>query len=98
MGTHGHTGWDRLRLGSTAQAAVRGASCPVLTLPEMVARDSYRHHAKVNLERLLVATDFSPCADAALHYVSGLAARLKAQVCLVHVADEGLSDKLDSAS
>lgn len=94
MGTHGHTGWDRLRLGSTAQAVVRGASCPVLTLQEVVARDSYRHHVKVNLERLLVATDFSPCADAALHYVSGLAARLSAQVCLVHAADEGLSDKV----
>ncbi|MGZ9274843.1 MAG: universal stress protein [Nitrospira sp.] len=94
MGTHGHTGWDRLRLGSTAQAVVREASCPVLTLQEVVARDSFRHHAKVSLDRLLVATDFSPCADAALRYVSGMAARLKAQVCIVHAADEGMAHKL----
>jgi nucleotide-binding universal stress UspA family protein len=94
MGTHGRTGWDRLRLGSTAQAVVRGASCPVLTLQEVVARDSYRHHAKVNLGRLLVATDFSPCADAALRYVSGLATGLSAQVCIMHAADEGLADKI----
>ncbi len=94
MGTHGHTGWDRLRLGSTAQAVVREASCPVLTLQEVVARDSFRHHAKVSLDRLLVATDFSPSADAALRYVSGMAARLKAQVCLVHAADEGMAHKL----
>jgi len=94
MGTHGRTGWDRLRLGSTAQAVVREASCPVLTLQEVVARDSFRHHARVSLDRLLVATDFSPCADAALHAVSGLAARLKAQVCIVHAADEGMAHKL----
>lgn len=94
MGTHGRTGWDRMRLGSTAQAVVREAPCPVLTLQEVVARDSFRYHAKVSLDRLLVATDFSPCADAALHYVSGLAAQLKAQMCVVHAADEGVAKQV----
>lgn len=89
MGTHGRTGWDRLRLGSTAEAVVREAPCPVLTLQEVVARDSFRHHAKVKLDRLLVAMDFSSCADAALHYVSGLATGLKAKVCVLHAAKEG---------
>ena len=91
MGTHGRTGWDRMRLGSTAHAVVREAPCPVLTLQEVVARDAFRHHAKVSLARLLMATDFSPCADAVLRYVSGLAAQLKAQVCVVHAADEGVA-------
>ena len=94
MGTHGRTGWDRLRLGSTAQAVVREAPCPVLTLQEVLARDSFRHHAKVSLDRLLVATDFSSYADAALHYASGLAAQLRARVCIVHAADEGLAYKV----
>ncbi|MDR4479902.1 MAG: universal stress protein [Nitrospira sp.] len=93
MGTHGRMGWDRLRLGSTAQAVVRKASCPVLTLQDVVARDSFRHHAKVSLARLLVATDFSSCADAALRYVSGLALRLKAQLHLVHVSEEGTAQE-----
>ena len=32
MGTHGRSGWDRLRLGSVAEWAVRHAACPVLTV------------------------------------------------------------------
>lgn len=94
MGTHGRTGWDRMRLGSTAQAVVREAPCPVLTLQEVVARDSFRHHAKVMLERLLVATDFSPCADWAIRYVTKLAGKLGAQVCVVHASDEGEAKSL----
>jgi nucleotide-binding universal stress UspA family protein len=89
MGTHGRTGWDRLRLGSTAEAVVREARCPVLTLQEVVARDSFRHHAKVKLDRLFVATDFSSCADAVLHYLSRLATGLKAKVCVLHAIKEG---------
>jgi len=32
MGTHGHSGLDRLMLGSIAEYVVRHASCPVMTL------------------------------------------------------------------
>lgn len=89
MGTHGRTGWDRLKLGSTAQAVVRTAPCPVLVLQEVVARDSFRHHAKASLTRLLVATDFSFCADRVVRYVTDLASKLRARICVVHAADEG---------
>ena len=33
LGTHGRTGWDRVRLGSVAEWVVRHAPCPVLTVP-----------------------------------------------------------------
>jgi len=89
MGTHGRTGWDRVKLGSTALAVVRAAPCPVLTLQEVVARDSFRHHAKVRLARLLVATDFSSCADGVVRYVTDLVLKLKARMCVVHATDEG---------
>lgn len=94
MGTRGRTGWDRLRLGCTAEAVVREAPCPVLTLQEAVARDSFQHHAKIKLGRWLVATDFSSCADAALRYVSGLATGLKANVCVLHAANEGAATRI----
>lgn len=32
MGTHGHTGFGRLLMGSVAEHVVRSASCPVLTM------------------------------------------------------------------
>ena len=35
MGTHGHTGLVRLLLGSVAEAILRHASCPVLTVKSL---------------------------------------------------------------
>lgn len=87
MGTEGRTGWDRLRLGSTAQAIVRGAACPVLAVHGGVAGDVVRHPARVRLERMLLATDFSSSAGHALKTVSILAQRMCAAVCVVHAVD-----------
>lgn len=85
MGTEGRTGWDRLRIGSTAEALVRAAPCPVLTVHGGLAGDLVRHPARVRLRRLLVATDFSRSAAAALRTVSGWASNLGATIRLVHV-------------
>ena len=38
MGTHGRTGFSRLLMGSVAEAVVRKAPCPVLTLKEPAAK------------------------------------------------------------
>lgn len=93
MGTHGRTGWDRLRLGSAAEAVVREARCPVLTLQEALPGDTVGHRARVSLDRLLVATDFSVYAEAALRYVVGLARQLKAKISVVHVSGEGIGKR-----
>lgn len=37
MGTHGHTGFEHLLLGSVAERVVRGATVPVLTVPMKTA-------------------------------------------------------------
>lgn len=86
MGTEGRVGWDRMRLGSTAQTVVCQASCPVLAVHGGVAGDVVGHPARVKLERLLAATDFSPDADHALQALSTLAQLTQAKVCVVHVA------------
>jgi nucleotide-binding universal stress UspA family protein len=87
IGTEGRTGWDRLRLGSTAQAIVREAPCPVLTLHGSLPGDVARHPARIRLQRLLVATDFSTFAGAALQAVCELAGKFKAAVSLLHAAE-----------
>lgn len=74
MGIEGRTGWDRLRLGSTAHTLARRANCPVLAVHGGVAGDVVRHTASVRFARMLLATDFSACAGEALHAVSRLAA------------------------
>jgi nucleotide-binding universal stress UspA family protein len=89
MGTYGRIGWDRLRLGSTAEAVVREAPCPVLTLHDMVPGDTFRHPVKVRMSRLLVATDLSSSAPAITRHAADLAKRLKASLMVLHVAEDG---------
>jgi len=43
IGTEGRIGWDRLRLGSTAQTVIRQALCPVLAVHGGLAGDVVRH-------------------------------------------------------
>ena len=60
MGTHGRTGWDRLQLGSTAEAVLRNAHCPVLTVHAAIVADSPLNPRRIKLSRILVVMDFSP--------------------------------------
>jgi nucleotide-binding universal stress UspA family protein len=97
MGTEGCTGWDRLRIGSTAEGVVCKAPCPVLTIHGGLAGDVFRHPAKVRLRRILLGTDFSRDAASALQVVRGLALKLHATVRIVHgsqaSADNGHVDR-----
>lgn len=79
LGTHGRGGMPHLLLGSVAERVVRTARCPVLTVREPV--DSAIRH-------ILVPTDFSDTADAALDYALLVAARYGASLQLLHVLDD----------
>lgn len=83
MGTHGRTGWDRLQLGSTAEAVLRGARCPVMTVRGAIAGDP-KPSAVGAINRMMVATDFSSHAAQAVAFAVPLALALKARVLLVH--------------
>jgi nucleotide-binding universal stress UspA family protein len=85
MGTHGRTGWDRLQLGSTAESVIRQASCPVMTVRGAVAGDATRTSSHVHVRRLLVATDFSVGARAAVRVGTALAQRVQGKIMVLHV-------------
>ena len=87
MGTHGKTGWDRLRLGSVAESTLRQAPCPVLTVRASVTSRTSINPRRLSLSRLLVAADFSASSKAALRAAAALAKRLNARVVLVHAAE-----------
>lgn len=87
MGTHGKTGWNRLRLGSVAESILRKAPCPILTVRASTAAHISLHPYRVNISRLLAATDFSAASKAALRTAVELAKRLNAGVLLVHVTE-----------
>ena len=79
MGTHGRGGMAHLLLGSVAEQVVRTSPCAVLTIREPAAGP---------VQRILVPTDFSETADAALGDARLLAARLGAALRLLHVVDD----------
>ncbi len=78
LGTHGRRGLQRFLLGSVAEAIVRRASVPVLTI---------REHARVPeaIRHILVPTDFSDDARMALREAARWAAHFRARLTLLHV-------------
>ncbi len=67
VGTHGHTGFKRFFLGSVAERVVRLAHRNVL-----VVRDGDGAKAEGGFKNILVPTDFSPHAEAALRQALAL--------------------------
>ncbi len=88
IATHGHTGFERVLQGSTAERVVRHAPCPVLTIP---ARSKPKRTGKkpgVRLKKILVPLDFSGVAKDALPWATFLAARFGAELILTHVVEK----------
>jgi nucleotide-binding universal stress UspA family protein len=74
-GTHGHTGVRRFLMGSVAARVVRLCNAPVLVARGEAPRGGYR--------RILVPTDFSEAADAALETALQVASP-QAEIVLLH--------------
>jgi nucleotide-binding universal stress UspA family protein len=92
MGTHGRSAVSQMFMGSVAERVVRTAPCPVLAVHhpehEFVVPDLPDSEAPmIVLKTILVATDFSEPSDAALAYGRELARTFRAQLVVVHVAE-----------
>lgn len=84
MGTHGRTGLDRLMVGSIAERVVRTASVPVLTARRGAGA---REIEAGPYEEILIPTDGSPAATAAVSHGIDLARRFDATVHALYVVD-----------
>ncbi|SFS10124.1 Nucleotide-binding universal stress protein, UspA family [Halomicrobium zhouii] len=87
MGTHGRTGVERYVMGSVTEQVVRRAGVPVLTVR---ATESSRHAGAY--DEVMIPTDGSESADAAVDPALELAARFDARVHAVHVLNVGDAD------
>jgi nucleotide-binding universal stress UspA family protein len=77
MGTVGRTGLRHLFMGSVAERTARLAPCPVLTAHAGSPEPG-------EFQSLLVMTDFSACADAALEWARSLAEQTGGRLTLAH--------------
>jgi nucleotide-binding universal stress UspA family protein len=85
IGTHGHGGFERLLLGSTAEHVINEAPCPVLNIP--ARGDEPGSAERVRFTHILCAVDFSPASMRALERGLSLAQEFAARVSLLHVLE-----------
>ncbi|MBI3300482.1 MAG: universal stress protein [Deltaproteobacteria bacterium] len=87
MGTHGKPWYQRLLLGSTAEAVLRAASLPVLIVHNTAATQN-----PPRLKSLLLPTDFSAASTRGEEWALGLAEHGVEEVALVHAVENPLLD------
>lgn len=89
LGTRGQSGLRRVVMGSVAEAVVRQAECPVLTVREPEHARSGRaaegEEKPKKVEHILAPVDFSRASRRSLLYARNLAAIYEAHIDLIHV-------------
>jgi len=92
VGTSSRGGLGKVLLGSTAEEIIRVAPCPVLTVgPHVTAV------ASVGVRSIVCGTDFSIGSLRAAEFAVSLAHEYQADLTLVHVVEEVLTESPDSA-
>jgi nucleotide-binding universal stress UspA family protein len=87
LGTNALHGFDRLVFGSTAEAVLRRASCPVLTVGPQVSKGAQYE----TLGRPVVfATDFHLSTTCAIRYAAFCSQKMKAPLHCLHVLPRAL--------
>ena len=84
VGTHGLGGFKKWLLGSTTSRMLRRTTVPVLAVPPS---SSDPNAGRLSVANILVATDFSEPATAAVTAAATLARDLSAAITLLHVIE-----------
>ncbi len=85
--THGRRGLARAVFGSTAEEIISEAPCPVLTIrpPQHDFVEHRGHQTEINLNRILLATNFRPSSVPATQLARELAAAKQAELHAIYV-------------
>lgn len=90
MGTHGRPWYQRIVIGSTAEAVLRAAPCPVLIVP-----NTTNEQVLPRCKTLLVPTDFSVGGMVSEEWALQLARQEAKEVILLHAVENPLLDVYD---
>ena len=85
MGTNGRSGLQHFLLGSTAEAIVRSATCPVLTVGPHVTTRPYHNFS---VESILFPTDLGSHAEFGAQYALSVAQESCASLTFMHVVTQ----------
>lgn len=92
LGTHGRKGLDRLMLGSDAEAVLRHATCPVLSIGPAVPDLKGKPW---QIREVLCATVLTPDSAKVVAFAHRLAAMHEAELLLFNVRDPKAEDDVD---
>jgi nucleotide-binding universal stress UspA family protein len=95
MGTHGRRGLDRLLIGSDAEAMLRHAHCPVLSVGPAVPDLQGKMW---RIREVVCATTLEPPAAKVVAFAHKLAAQHDAELVLLHVKNPDGEDDADWVS
>ena len=84
VGTHGHSGFNRLVLGAVPNRVMKTAGRPVLVVPPR-PRDT----VPISFGRIVCPVDFGPASCRALNLAAAIAEQCGARVTVVHVVELG---------
>lgn len=87
MGTKGASGLKEIIIGSTTAAVIERAKCPVIAVPENSALSPINH--------ITYATDYLESDIDSIKKLVRVAGLFKADITLLHVADEKLSHEIE---
>ena len=90
MGTHGHSGLNRLLLGSVAEKVLRSSAVPVLTIRGAGDESA---PCKLPFQKILCPVNYTPVAREALAYAADVARRSQAELLVMTSLEEGGSDE-----
>ena len=85
MGTHGRTGWSKLRLGSVMQDVLRQSGQPVVAVGPAISGE----RAKLSLHHVLCPVAFDALSQATIELAASLALKAGATLTLLHVKEPG---------
>lgn len=90
MGTHAVAGMERFLLGSTTEELLRQIKWPVITVGPHVVSGT---ESPTGLRKILFATDFSKTSVAVIPFMLALQKTSKADVRVLHVSGDHISEK-----
>ena len=87
-GTHGRGNMKKMLIGSVAEEIFRQADCPVLTVGPRVNAEA---PLEVDLQNILLATNFGPGAARAAEFAVSLAQEHGARLTALHVVEQAMA-------
>jgi nucleotide-binding universal stress UspA family protein len=90
MGTHGHSGFSRVMLGSVAERVLHEVDRPVLTVR---LKEREKDLQKISIERILCPVNLTEVASLALEHAVSIAECFRADLQVLHVIERDLDER-----